>query len=229
MVELLTPGSRGHGSSRAFVPGSWYRDSGLLKTMVLLLIVLACFAGPMAQTASATITVDQFVAKTMGQELSNAQGTFKGECVSLVSQYLLQVYGITTGQWGNAVDYRSGGSGGNHLAANGFTWSTNQSFVNGDILVWEYNPGFAYTAAGHIAVWYNGKIYDQNNAGRRTAGLAPYSPLGFVGHWRKSISGPPAEGYAPVQNTPPLDGIVSLRSSTGRRVTANHKYNRTPG
>ena len=152
----------------------------------------------MAQAAHAGITVDQFVANTTGKELSNAQGTYPGQCVSLVSQYLLQVYGITTGAWGNAVDYQSGGSGGNHLAANGFSWSTDQSFANGDILVWGAG---AYTGAyGHIAVWYNGKIYDQNNAGRMTAGLDPYFASGFLGHWRKALVPPPANIVSPGQS-----------------------------
>ncbi|MEP7192267.1 MAG: hypothetical protein ABI903_05325, partial [Actinomycetota bacterium] len=133
--------------------------------------------------ASNRPAVDNFVANNMGRQLSNASGTYPGECVSLVSQYLLQVYGITTGAWGNAVDYRSGGSGGSHMAANGFSWHTDQSFQNGDIPVW--GDG-AYTGVwGHIAVWYGGKIFDQNYAGRMTAGLDPYFSSAFLGYWRK--------------------------------------------
>jgi hypothetical protein len=128
-------------------------------------------------------SVDRFVTANMGKSLANAQGTYQGECVSLVSQYLLQVYGVTTNAWGNAIDYQSGRSGGNHMAANGFAWHTDTNFANGDIIVWGLGQ---YTSSyGHIAVWYNGKIFDQNYAGRRTAGLDPYFPYGYLGYWRK--------------------------------------------
>lgn len=163
--------------------------------MVLLLVLLGCLAGPMVQSASATITVDQFVANTMGKQLSNAAGTYPGECVSLVSQYLLQVHGITTGAWGNAIDYRSGGSGGNHLAANGFSWSTDQSFANGDILVWGENAAAGTSAYGHVGIWYGGKVYDQNDGRHSPATVAGYSTFwtgGYLGHWRKGIVIPPA-------------------------------------
>ncbi|MEP7192266.1 MAG: hypothetical protein ABI903_05320 [Actinomycetota bacterium] len=154
--------------------------------LLILFAVVGVSAAPPA--SAATVTVDQFVANNTGRQLSNASGTYPGECVSLVSQYLLQVYGITTGAWGNAVDYRSGGSGGSHMAANGFSWHTDQSFQNGDIPVW--GDG-AYTGVwGHIAVWYGGKIFDQNYAGRMTAGLDPYFSSAFLGYWRKSANVP---------------------------------------
>lgn len=138
--------------------------------------------------AFATISVDQFVANTTGQQLSNAQGTYAGECVSLVSQYLLQVHGITTGAWGNAIDYQSGGSGGNHLASNGFSWSTDQNFLNGDILVWGPNAAAGTSSYGHVGIWYGGKVYDQNDGRHspaRTAGYSTFWTGGYLGHWRR--------------------------------------------
>lgn len=138
---------------------------------------------PVTGACAPVNSVDSFVARNTGRELANAQGTYPGQCVSLVSQYLLQVYGITTGAWGNAVDYRAGGTGGNHLSASGFAWSSDKTFRNGDILVWGAG---AYTSGlGHIAVWYNGKIFDQNYAGRMTAGLDSFFTYGYLGHWRK--------------------------------------------
>ncbi|WP_406832810.1 VCBS repeat-containing protein [Pedococcus sp. KACC 23699] len=104
-----------------------------------------------------------------------------------MSQYLSQVYAITTGTWGNAIDYQAGGSGGGHLAANGFSWSTDRNFADGDILVWGTGIG---SSAGHVAVWYHGQMYDQNFGGRRTAGLDNFISAGFLGHWRKgALSG----------------------------------------
>ncbi len=143
--------------------------------------------GPCSQPppppAPPSSSVDGFVSRNTGRQLSNAQGTYAGECVSLVSQFLLQNYRITTGAWGNAVDYRVGGSGGSRLTANGFRWSSDSNFRNGDILVW--GAGRYTSADGHIAIWYNGKIFDQNFAGRRTAGLDSFFPYGYLGHWRK--------------------------------------------
>jgi len=131
--------------------------------------------------------VANFINATMGKTIANASGGYAGECVSLVSQYLLQVWGITTGAWGNAVDYRSGGSGGNQLSSRGFTWSTNQSFRNGDILVW--GAGNHTTSFGHIGVYYNGQLYDQNNLGRANPRTANYSGAvktsGYLGRWSK--------------------------------------------
>lgn len=130
--------------------------------------------------ACPTIGLRDFIAQSKGKVWANAAGTYPGECVSLVSQYLLRVKGIKTGAWGNAVDYRSGASGGNQLKARGFKWSTNRSFKDGDILV--FNRTAPY---GHIGIWHGGKLYDQNNSGRRAAGYSSFFPSGYLGYWRK--------------------------------------------
>jgi hypothetical protein len=111
-----------------------------------------------------------------------------GECVSMVKSYLSQVWGISPGAWGNAIDYRSGGYGGNQLAAQGFSWSTSQSFQNGDILVWGPSASGGTGSLGHIGIWYNGTVYDQNDARHSPARTANYSNFwsgGFLGRWRK--------------------------------------------
>lgn len=126
-----------------------------------------------------------FVNLTRGQAWPNINGTYTGECVSLISQYLYRVHGIATGAWGNAVDYRAGGTGGNQLQARGFQWSTSTSFQDGDILVW----GGGY---GHIGIWHAGQVYDQNDARHTPARTANYSgsfangfASGYLGRWRK--------------------------------------------
>jgi hypothetical protein len=185
MLELLARGSSRRGSYGAFVPSSQYRFTGLRKTLVFFLILFAC---AIPQVAFATITVDQFVANTMGRELSNAAGTYPGECVSLVSQYLLQVYGVNNTGWNaNAIDYQAGGNGGNQLAAHGFNWSTDQNFANGDILVWGPNAAAGTSSYGHVGIWYGGKVYDQNDGRHSPATVAGYSTFwtgGYLGHWR---------------------------------------------
>lgn len=217
-----------HSPSRAFEPGSRCRFTRVRKTMVLLLILLGCLAGPMAQAAHAGTTVDQFVANTMGKVLSNAAGTERGECVSLVSQYLLQVYGINNTGWNaNAIDYQAGGNGGNHLAANGFSWSTNQSFANGDILVWGQNAAAGTGPLGHVGIWYGGKVYDQNDGRHSPSNVAGYSSFwtgGYLGHWRKATV-PPDGAFVKLSSSATvyvIAGAAPLAVSTWSAVGGSH-------
>lgn len=170
---------------------SWRTTCGRAIASVLSLLVVACLPVVAAPPAAAAISVDAFVTNNMGKSLANVQGGYQGECVSLVAQFLYQVHDIVPGAWGHAVDYRAGGSGGNQLQQRGFSWSSAQDFQNGDILVW--GDGAATTAYGHIAVWYNGRLFQQNYAGRRTAGLDPFFSSAYLGRWRKT---PPASGGA---------------------------------
>ena len=134
-----------------------------------------------ATTHVAASKVSSFLSKYKGQSVANQQGTYAGECVSLISKYLGEVYGIKTGAWGNAVDYRAGGSGGNQLKQRGFTWSTSQNFKDGDIVVWGYNM----SPYGHIGIWFNGKIYDQNWNGMRYVQSHQFVSNGYLGKWTK--------------------------------------------
>lgn len=135
-------------------------------------------------TTSTKVSLSTFYSKNIGKTLANASGDNAGECVSLVSQYLLQVYGLKTGAWGNALDYRSGGTGGKQLKAAGWKWSTDRNFRDGDIVVWDYAAGYV-SSDGHIGVWYQGKVLQQNYNGKRYATLIPFFTQGYLGHWRR--------------------------------------------
>lgn len=139
-------------------------------------------------------SIDGFVAKYNGAKgVPNVAGTYPGQCVSLISQYLSQIYGITSGAWGNAVDYRAGGSGGNQLQARSFGWHNDTNFQNGDILVWGQSAASGTGAAGHIGIWYNGRVFDQNDGrngraydpatGTYAVGFANFFSGGFLGYW----------------------------------------------
>ncbi|MEE6175509.1 hypothetical protein [Mycobacterium sp. 050134] len=128
----------------------------------------------------ATTRLDNFVATVTGQQVGD------GQCVALVRKYLGDVYGITDGGWGDAYAYGKGGTGGNRLESRGFDWHPDQGFANGDILVWRQDPRFAGLSYGHVAIWYNGRIFDQNYNGRLTAGSDPFSDYGYDGFWRKA-------------------------------------------
>ncbi|MCL7660535.1 hypothetical protein M8360_34730, partial [Klebsiella pneumoniae] len=68
------------------------------------------------------------------------------------------------------------------MKANGFTWHTDQKFENGDILVW--GDGAHTTAYGHIGIYYEGQVWQQNFNGDRT--LQPYDGEidAYLGYWR---------------------------------------------
>jgi hypothetical protein len=91
-------------------------------------------------------------AKRQGS-VSTPIGTFLGECVSLLQQYLLQVFGIPSQPRGHAKD-----------------WATNQNVLHyfdkvstakaGDILVYGATPNNPY---GHIAIYLgDNTMLDQN-------------------------------------------------------------------
>lgn len=127
----------------------------------------------------ATTQLDSFVAEVAGQQVGD------GQCVALVRKYLGDVYGVTDGVWGDAYAYGKGGAAGNHLESRGFSWHPDQDFANGDILVWRQDPRFAGLSYGHVAIWYDGRIFDQNYNGRLTAGSDPFSDYGYEGYWRR--------------------------------------------
>lgn len=133
------------------------------------------------------ISTATFVSRTRGKTVANAQGTYPGECVSLVSQFLLQVKGIRTGAWGNAIDYRSGGTGGRQLQSRGLRWHTDRHFADGDLIVWQASATAGTGAAGHVGIWYGGKVFDQNDGRHspaRTANYSAFFPGGYLGYWR---------------------------------------------
>ena len=127
-------------------------------------------------------SIGDFLKHYKGQSLTNSQGGYQGECVSLISRALEEVHGVDHGAWGNAIDYQKGSSGGQQMEKNGFSWHTDQKFENGDILVW--GQGQNTTVYGHIAIYYEGQIWQQNFNGDKT--LHPYDGEidAYLGYWR---------------------------------------------
>ncbi|MBB2989037.1 VCBS repeat-containing protein [Mycolicibacterium iranicum] len=164
---------------------------GAAESIVVITVPVSAKAPPPPPPSTPPLSarVDSFVAATRGRTIAAPDGSYPGECVSLVKRFLRDVHGISAGAWGNAVDYRQGAVGGNQMAARGFVWRTDGNFQNGDILVWGSGAG---TAFGHIGIWHAGKLYDQNNYGSgrasapRTANYSPYIPPGRLGYWRKA-------------------------------------------
>ena len=82
-------------------------------------------------------------------------GTYKGQCVSLIQQYLYQVFGVPYKARGNAKDWER-----NPLPDVLEKLASNTKLQEGDILVYGSNYGSGY---GHIAlIDINMKFFDQN-------------------------------------------------------------------
>lgn len=83
---------------------------------------------------------------------------YKGQCVSLIQQYLYQVFNMPFKARGNAKDWENN-------VPDGFSkLNTNVKLQSGDIIVYGSNYGGGY---GHIGlIDCNGRYYDQNGIKR---------------------------------------------------------------
>ena len=101
-------------------------------------------------------SLEKFIEETKGTQVDvpwESDGHLKGQCVSLIQQYLVQCLEQPAKARGNAKDwvqtYVNEGLG--HTVADQKT---------GDLIVFP-NEADGY---GHIAIYVDGKLYDQNNA-----------------------------------------------------------------
>lgn len=113
------------------------------------------------------MSIDQFVSTNTGKKIGN------GQCGDLVDLYLQEVCGNST-EYGSAKDYWFNGIPGFSVV------STPQT---GDIVV--YNAHLGYPD-GHIAVYYNGEIFEQNaNPDGSPAHLFPRATTYLLGYLRQ--------------------------------------------
>lgn len=95
--------------------------------------------------------------------VANPNGTYKGQCVSLIQQYLYKVLGVPYRSRGNAKDWAT------NYPANIFEKLSNQVALQpGDVLVYGKSYGGGYGHIGLIDI--NGKFYDQNGVKRKAVG-----------------------------------------------------------
>lgn len=115
------------------------------------------------------ISLEQFVNETKGTAVDvpwESDGHLKGQCVSLVQQYLVKCLEQPAKPRGNAKDWI------NTYVAEGLGTITNE-LRKGDLLVFP-NEANGY---GHIAIYVNeSATYDQNNL-RHDNGLAGYGTI----------------------------------------------------
>ena len=127
------------------------------------------------------ITLEQFKNNTLGQSIGNpGTGTYVGECVSYVRQYMEQVLGIKTIVNGHAVSYYNSA-----FMAQHFDKVPMGQEQNGDILCWGDDPGSWTNQYGHIAIRYApGQILNQNFGGNRKVTINAFFSPGYQGALR---------------------------------------------
>lgn len=97
-----------------------------------------------------------------------AEGSYKGECVSLVQQYLSKVHGIPFRARGNAKDWAN-------ITIEGFNrYAPDNTLKPGDIVVYDWGR------YGHMAIiTADGKSLEQNKNGNRIITVSDVTP-GYV-------------------------------------------------
>lgn len=97
-----------------------------------------------------------------------AEGSYKGECVSLIQQYLSKVFGIPFKARGNAKDWAN-------ITIEGFNrYAPDNTLKPGDIVVYDWGK------YGHIAIiTVDGKSLEQNKNENRIITVSDVTP-GYV-------------------------------------------------
>lgn len=110
----------------------------------------------------AKISLKEFIEKHTGKAVANPEeGSFKGECVSLVQMYLYECFGIGFKARGNAKDYC------NTLIKEGLAKKVT-SPKYGDIIGWNADDNLG--ELGHVAIYLDkNTCFDQSNGKRKTA------------------------------------------------------------
>jgi len=138
------------------------------------------------------LDLELFAAQTLGKSYGNPEptlwegkGTYVGECVSYIRQKLSAVEGVLIGSLGNAVDWANDKAKAK-LATLGYAWKPGDTaFKDGDILVWGDDDGNWTGKAGHISLWYQGKLLNQNFNGSKRVSKNNFFPAGYLGRYTK--------------------------------------------
>lgn len=126
------------------------------------------------------ITYKEFKKKyPPGSSVASPEGTFKGQCVSLVRQYMLQVDGFKSGPLGDAAQIPYNPT---FLKA----YEKVKKRQVGDLMFWGNDAGTWTGPAGHTAIYDGGStMYNQNyNNSLKVSFNTLFTP-GFIGYYRK--------------------------------------------
>lgn len=114
------------------------------------------------------ISLEKFIENTKGTQVDVpwvSDGHLKGQCVSLIQQYISQCLEQPAKARGNAKDWIQS-------YVNERLGATVSDQKTGDLIVFPNEAG----GYGHIAIYVDGKLYDQNNL-RHDKGLAGYGDI----------------------------------------------------
>ena len=131
-------------------------------------------------------SLEDFKNQTLGRSYGNPppvltpnQGTYIGQCVSYIRQYIQAVLGLPDQRVGNAITYW------NSAYMNQYFDKVSGPLKDGDIMIWGNDPGSWTGPEGHIAISYGGKLLQQNggNAPLKVSIGSSFSP-GYLGAYR---------------------------------------------
>lgn len=116
----------------------------------------------------------------VGSSVASPEGTFKGECVSLVRMYMKEVHGFVSGPLGNAVDIAT-----NPVFLSAYKKVASSDRKPGDLMFWGDDAGNWTGIYGHTAIYddYN-RMYNQNYANSRVVSFNDTFSPGFIGYYR---------------------------------------------
>lgn len=145
-------------------------------------------------------SLQQFVAwatttRSVSNPTTNPANYYKGECVSLIQQYINQVFGIPYAARGHAWSYTPPASHFKQLPAN-------TKLQPGDIIRYGTNYGWGYGHIGMIAD--DGRYFDQNGVVSRATGFRakPYGDIRAVFRPTKKFAVKTPKPPAPKPKTP---------------------------
>lgn len=132
------------------------------------------------------MTLEEFKNQTLNKTYGNPppllipnSGSYQGQCVSYVRQYIEGVFGIKTRPWGNAIDWWN-----NSKVQKYFEQITDGPRKDGDLLVWGDDSGTWTGEYGHIAISYQGRLLNQNWLDSRKVTINDFFQPGYLGALR---------------------------------------------
>jgi LysM repeat protein len=133
------------------------------------------------------MNLEQFYSTHIDQviETDGAPSDDPVQCVDLVKEYMRDCYGVPFGVYGNAVDYWTNTAG---AILQKFDKIPTNEPIDGDIVVWGDDTGSYTGIYGHVAVAFQGRVINQNNARRKFVTLDRYVSDGVLGVLRPKSS-----------------------------------------
>lgn len=161
-------------------------------------------------------TPEEFIERTKNWSIDEGYGI---QCVALFKQWTYQQKGVV---YATPTGGASGYAGYRRLIDAGFEWHTDRNLRNGDWVI------YGYGQYGHVAMYYNGKLWGQNQNSANIyvgskASFMPYSDYGFLGYFRDISFGAPIVA-TPAPESPLNDPYFNVINRFGTLGYLDPKY-----